>query len=89
MQDRSAGRGAVQIGWLDLDTSQCCLICARSLATFWGDEWGTEREGNDMDTIQNGYRGLHLLWNLNWDRLLYLSTIAVALLAGAWLGSLY
>ncbi|UYV39390.1 hypothetical protein N4R57_10530 [Rhodobacteraceae bacterium D3-12] len=41
-----------------------------------------------MDTIQRGYRGLSLLWNLNWDRILYICTIAVALLAGAWIGSL-
>jgi hypothetical protein len=41
-----------------------------------------------MHTIQNGYRGLHLLWDLNWDRILYVCTILVALLAGAWLGSL-
>jgi len=41
-----------------------------------------------MDTINQGYRGLSLLWNLNWDRILYVLTIVVALLAGAWLGSL-
>jgi len=41
-----------------------------------------------MDTIQKGYRGLSLLWNLNWDRILYVATILVALMAGAWLGSL-
>ena len=33
-----------------------------------------------MQTIANGYRGLHLLWDLNWDRLLYIATIAVALM---------
>lgn len=42
-----------------------------------------------MSTIVRGYRGLHLLWDLNWDRLLYVCTIAVALMAGAWLGSLF
>ncbi|MCW1956669.1 hypothetical protein [uncultured Lentibacter sp.] len=40
-----------------------------------------------MDTIAKSYRGLHLLWDLNWDRILYLATITVALFAGAWLGS--
>jgi hypothetical protein len=40
-----------------------------------------------MQAIANGYQGLSLLWNLNWDRLLYIATITVALLAGAWLGS--
>ncbi len=42
-----------------------------------------------MSTIAHGYQGLHLLWDLNWDRLLYVCTIAVALSAGAWLGSLF
>jgi len=41
-----------------------------------------------MQTIAKGYRGLHLLWDLNWDRILYFGTIALALLAGAWFGSL-
>ena len=41
-----------------------------------------------MDTIQQSYRGFSLLMNLNWDRLLYVATIAFALAAGAWLGSL-
>jgi hypothetical protein len=41
-----------------------------------------------MDTIQHSYRGFSLLMNLNWDRLLYGATIAFALSAGAWLGSL-
>lgn len=40
-----------------------------------------------MQTIAKGYRGLTLLWNLNWDRVLYVATILVALLAGAYLGS--
>lgn len=30
-----------------------------------------------------------LLVNLNWDRILYLATIAVALWGGAFIGSLY
>lgn len=41
-----------------------------------------------MHTIAKGYKGLHLLWKLNWDRILYVVTIALALLAGAWVGSL-
>lgn len=41
-----------------------------------------------MDTLVETRRGLGLLMNLNWDRLLYLATILVALGAGAFLGSL-
>ena len=41
-----------------------------------------------MQTLQSGYQGLSVLFNLNWDRLLYVGTISVALLAGAYLGSL-
>ena len=41
-----------------------------------------------MDTIVRGYRGLHLLWDLNWDRMLYLATITVALFTGTWLGTI-
>ncbi len=41
-----------------------------------------------MQTITTGYRGLTLLVDLNWDRLLYLATIAAALGAGAFIGSL-
>ena len=41
-----------------------------------------------MQTISNGYRGLSLLMDLNWDLALYLCTIAFALAAGAWIGSL-
>ena len=40
-----------------------------------------------MQTITAGYQGVSLLVNLNWDRLLYLATIAGALLLGAWIGS--
>lgn len=40
-----------------------------------------------MTTLVQGYRGLGLLVGLNWDRLLYLATIAFALFFGAWLGS--
>ena len=41
-----------------------------------------------MQTIQSSYRGLSLLMDLNWDRVLYIATIVVALAAGAFLGSL-
>ncbi len=41
-----------------------------------------------MQTIQNSYRGLSLIMQLNWDRALYIATIAVALAAGAYIGSL-
>lgn len=41
-----------------------------------------------MHTIQNSYRGLALLVDVNWDRLLYITTIAFALVAGAFFGSL-
>lgn len=41
-----------------------------------------------MQTITKGYRGLSVLMDLNWDRVLYLCTIAFALAAGAFLGSL-
>ncbi len=41
-----------------------------------------------MQTLEHSYRGLSLIMALNWDRLLFLATIAFALTAGAWLGSL-
>jgi len=41
-----------------------------------------------MHTLQRSYRGLGLVMELNWDLILYIATIAVALMAGAWLGSL-
>ena len=41
-----------------------------------------------MQTIQSSYRGLSLLMELNWDRALYVATIALALAAGAYVGSL-
>ncbi|MFT6674108.1 MAG: hypothetical protein ACJAVM_000279 [Sulfitobacter sp.] len=41
-----------------------------------------------MQTIQHSYRGLHLLMDINVDRLLYISAIAAALAAGAFVGSL-
>ncbi len=41
-----------------------------------------------MQTIMDGTKGLTLLVNLNWDRVLYALTILVALCAGAWVGTL-
>jgi hypothetical protein len=41
-----------------------------------------------MHTIQTSYRGLSLLMDINWDRLLYIATIAFALAAGAFVGTL-
>ncbi|MEM9552547.1 MAG: hypothetical protein AAGA05_15305 [Pseudomonadota bacterium] len=41
-----------------------------------------------MQTIQNSYRGLSLLMDLNWDRVLYVGTISLALGAGAWLSTI-
>lgn len=40
-----------------------------------------------MQAVIRGYRGLSLLMWLNFDRLFTLGTIAVGLLAGAFLGS--
>jgi len=40
-----------------------------------------------MQTIAAGYKGVSLLVNLNWDRLMYLATIGVALGLGAYIGS--
>ena len=41
-----------------------------------------------MQTLTEGYKGVSLLIGLNWDRLLYIATIAGALWAGAFLGSI-
>jgi hypothetical protein len=41
-----------------------------------------------METLHDGYRGLSVLFDLNWDRLLYLATIFGALMLGAFVGSL-
>lgn len=41
-----------------------------------------------MQQALQGYRGLSLLMNLNWDRLLYAGTLAVALSLGAFVGSI-
>lgn len=36
-----------------------------------------------MQTIQQGYRGIALLVNINWDRLLFVGAIAAGLFAAA------
>lgn len=41
-----------------------------------------------MQAIQTSYRGLSLLMDMNWDLVLYVATIALALAAGAYVGSL-
>ena len=41
-----------------------------------------------MQTIQRAYPGLGLLMELNWDRAIYVVTIAAGLAAGAFIGSL-
>lgn len=40
-----------------------------------------------MQAINKSYRGLSLLMQLNWDRILYICTICFALALGAWLGT--
>ena len=42
-----------------------------------------------MTAIRAGYKGLSLLAELNWDRLLYGATIAVALVAGSFFGQIF
>ena len=41
-----------------------------------------------MHVLQHSYRGLGLVMQLNWDRALYVATIAFALFAAALIGSL-
>ena len=42
-----------------------------------------------MQTVAKGYRGLSVLFDLNWDRALYMCTMIFALCAGAYFGSLH
>ncbi|MGR3320726.1 MAG: hypothetical protein ACU0DK_02210 [Pseudooceanicola sp.] len=37
--------------------------------------------------IQSGYNSLSLLFALNWDRILYVTAIAIALTMGAFMGT--
>lgn len=41
-----------------------------------------------MEMIENGYRGLSTVVNINWDRIVYPAMIFGALMAGAYIGSL-
>ena len=41
-----------------------------------------------MHTLQQSYKGLSLMWQLNLDRVMFVVTILLALMAGAWLGTL-
>ncbi|MFT5343085.1 MAG: hypothetical protein ACI9BH_002303 [Paracoccaceae bacterium] len=41
-----------------------------------------------MQTMQQTYRGLSLIMQLNWDRFLSLFIVVAALFVGAFLGSL-
>ncbi len=40
-----------------------------------------------MHVLQNSYRGLSLMVEINADRILFLATLAGGLLAGAYLGT--
>jgi hypothetical protein len=40
-----------------------------------------------MRLVMNGYKSLSFLLGLNWDRVFFLGTIVVGLLAGAFLGT--
>lgn len=40
-----------------------------------------------MTTLVDGYRGLSLLMAINSDRMIYLATVALALVAGGYLGT--
>ena len=42
---------------------------------------------HEMQHIIGGYRGLSLIVNLNWDRVLYLSAMFAALFVAAFVGS--
>ena len=42
-----------------------------------------------MTTLVSGYRGLSLVVALNFDRLIYIATVAVALCVGGYLGTLF
>ncbi|WP_255765935.1 hypothetical protein [Nereida sp. MMG025] len=42
-----------------------------------------------MQTLNAGYRGLSLIMDLNWDRALYVATIAGALWVGSFIGTLF
>ncbi|OUS21913.1 hypothetical protein A9Q95_02330 [Rhodobacterales bacterium 59_46_T64] len=67
-------------GIMTCDISRIGGRCAADLS---------KRQGAvEMQTITQGYRGLSLLFSINWDRILYIATIVVALMAGAFVGSI-
>ena len=41
-----------------------------------------------MQTLTQGYRGITVLLNLNWDRMLYTGALIATLYAGAYVGML-
>ena len=41
-----------------------------------------------MNAVVTGYRSMSIVLSLNWDRVIYLATLALALMAGAYVGSL-
>lgn len=42
-----------------------------------------------MVQLVKSYRGLGLVFELNWDRILYVGTISLSLLAGLYIGTLF
>jgi len=40
-----------------------------------------------MDTIQQATTGLGLMFNMNWDRILNVVVLILALVLGAWVGT--
>jgi hypothetical protein len=48
----------------------------------------SKAEGRVMQQIKNGYRGLGVLIGMNADLLLYVATLALALFAAGYLGTL-
>jgi hypothetical protein len=41
-----------------------------------------------MQTLQNGYRAMGVLWDVNWERMIFPLAIMASLSLGAYLGSL-
>ena len=39
-----------------------------------------------MQAIAHGYKGVRILFSLNWDRIIYTGTLVAALYAGAYVG---
>ena len=64
------------------------LCLSRATFARHASRYKSSSEDLTMQAIATNYKGLSLLVNLNWDRLLYIGTIAGALLLGAYVGSL-